>query len=397
MVLTGATTRRRFVGAMAATLGCGSLSPFGLKAQTRSRVKPEATRGRLSAAEYDGMVKLASNENPYGPSESVMTAMNGAWKYANRYFSPDGDIVEAIADLHGVNPENVLLGAGSAEVLKSADDAFLPDHRKVVGVEPTFETVYKFATNSKASAIVVRLRKDYTVDMKEIIRVTRLNARDVGMIYLCNPNNPTGNVIHKDDIKLLLDSIPEEIPVVIDEAYHHFVDNPAYETSVPYVLQGRKVVVTRTFSKIAALAGMRLGYGIAPKEVIAQMRPVTYGNSINALVKCGGAAALKDAANEAKVRRLNREIREQVIGDLRSMGCEVLPSDTNFFMVNVRRDVTPVGEEFRKRGILVGRKFPPMDEWLRVSVGTAEDMRRFMAAFKEIFPAGTMAQSGKRA
>jgi histidinol-phosphate aminotransferase len=393
MILKGSATRRHFMGGLAAVFGCRGLSPFGLQAQTARPAEKNPFRARVATQdEYDRMVKIASNENPYGPSEAVSRAMTDAWKYANRYFYPDGGIVEAIAENHGVKPENILLGAGSAEILKAADDAFLPDHRKVVGVEPTFEAVYRYATNSKAQALTVPLSKDFGVDMKDIIRVTRLNARDIGLVYICNPNNPTGKLVHKDDIKLLLESIPEEIPVLIDEAYHHFIDSPDYETSLKYVLQGRKVIVTRTFSKIAALAGMRLGYGVAPKEVIDQMKPMIYGSSINAVVKYGGVAALKDADYEAKTRQLNRQVRDQTMADLRSMGYELIPSDTNFFMVNVKRDATLVSDEFRTKGILVGRKFPPMDEWLRVSVGSADDMRQFIAVFKELFPAGPVAQ-----
>lgn len=375
------------MGGLAAALGCGSLRTFGFPAQAGRQARVPAKAAPADpAAEFDKMAKLASNENPYGPSEAVMKAMNDAWKYSNRYGYPDGGIPEAIAAHHGVKPENVLIGAGSAEILKAADDAFLPDHRKVVGVTPTFESVYRYATNSRAQVIAVPLRADYSADMKEIIRVTRLNARDVGLVYICNPNNPTGNIVHKDDIRLLLESVPEEIPVLVDEAYHHFVSNPNYESSLKYVLQGRKVIVTRTFSKIAALAGMRLGYGIAPKEVIDQMRAVTYSSSLNALAKYGGVAALNDSAHEAKIRELTRQIREQATAELRSLGYELIPSDTNFFMVNIKKDATAIGEEFRKKGVLVGRKFPPMDQWLRVSVGTADEMKRFMTAFKEIFP-----------
>jgi histidinol-phosphate aminotransferase len=379
------TTRRRFVTGMTAIVGCGSFLPLGIGDQGKRRSPTgSSSLPDIPPAEYDRMVKLSMNENPYGPSEAVMKAMTDAWKYANRYGYPDGGIVESIAEVNGVKPENVLLGAGSAEILKAADDAFLPDHRRVVGVNPTFESVYRFATNSKAQAITVPLCKDFTADIKEIIRVTRLNARDVGLVYICNPNNPTGRIVHRDEIKVLLDSIPEEIPVLIDEAYHHFVDSPVYESSVKYVLEGRKVIVTRTFSKIAALAGMRLGYGIASKEVIDQMQSVTYG-SVNAIVKHGGVAALKDAPYEARMKQLNKQIREQTMAELRSMGYELIPSEANFFMVNVKRDAAAVGEEFQKKGILVGRKFPPMNEWLRVSVGSADDMRRFMSAFKEIF------------
>jgi histidinol-phosphate aminotransferase len=131
---------------------------------------------------------------------------------------------------------------------------------------------------------------------------------------------------------------------------------------------------------------MRLGYGIAPKGVIDQMRQVIYG-SINAVVKYGGAAPLQDTSYEAKIKQLNKKVRERTMTQLRTPGFEIIPSDTNFFMVDVRRDVTPVREEFRKRSILLGRKFPPMDTWLRVTVGSDEDMQRFVAAFKEIFVA----------
>ena len=382
------TSRRRFMGGLAATVGAAAVPSFGAAAQARPPV-PGVARPTpaAAAAEYDTMAKLASNENPYGPSAAVLKAMNAAWKYANRYYYPDGGLVDAIAAHHGVAPENVLVGAGSADILKAADDAFLPDHRKVVGVEPTFETVYRFATNSRAQAITVPLRADYTVDMKEIVRVTKLNARDVGFVYICNPNNPTGNIVPRDDVRLLLDSIPEEIPVLIDEAYHHYVAHPDYETSLKYVQQGRKVIVTRTFSKIAGMAGMRLGYGVAPREIIESMRLVISTGSINALAKHGAVAALSDTAAQERVRETTRRLRDQVMADLRAMNWPLIPSETNFFMVNVKKDADQVNAEFKKLGVLVGRKFPPMNEWLRVSVGTPEEMQRFMTAFKAILAA----------
>jgi len=343
--------------------------------------------------DYDKLIKLANNENPYGPPEGVMKAMNDAWKYGNRYAAPDGGLVDAIAEHHHVKPENVLIGCGSSEILKIVDDAFLPDHKLVVGVDPTYETVYRFATNSKAKAIAIPLTKTYDANMKEIIRVTKLNARDVGVVYICNPNNPTGRIVPKDEIKLLLDSIPGDIPVFIDEAYHHFVDDPNYEPSVKYVIEGRKVIIARTFSKIAALAGMRLGYAIAPKEIIDQLRSFVMAYNTNTIVKFGGVASLKDTANEAKTKQLNKQIRDRVTNELKAMGYEVIPSQANFFMVNVKKDVTAVGEEFLKKGFIVGRKFPPMNEWLRVSVGTDEEMKGFMKAFKELFPVQPPAQT----
>jgi histidinol-phosphate aminotransferase len=378
--------RRKFMGRVAALLGYAGLAPLGFSAQTRSRQTASAAKTTLDKkTDYDKFAKLANNENPYGPPETVMKAMNDAWRYANRYQYPDGGIVEAIAEHHGVKPENILLGCGSSEILKIVDDAFLPEHKFVIGVDPTYETVYRYATNSKAKAITLPLTNTFDVDMKAIIRATKLNARDVGFVYICNPNNPTGRIVSKQDIKLLLDSIPQDIPVFIDEAYHHFVDDPNYEPSIKYVTEGRKVIVARTFSKIAALAGMRLGYAVAPEEIIGMLRPLVVSYNTNAVVKYGGVAALKDTAYQAKMKQLNKQLRDKTTNELKTMGYQVIPSQSNFFMVNVKKDVTQVGDEFQKRGILVGRKFPPMNEWLRVSVGTEDEMDRFMKAFKEIF------------
>ena len=173
----------------------------------------------------------------------------------------------------------------------------------------------------------------------------------------------------------------EEIPVLIDEAYHHFADNPDYATSVPHVIEGRPVIVTRTFSKIAALAGMRLGYAVATEPLIDRMRPYTGRMTINAIVKWGGVAALKDTTASDRVRNETIRLRKKMAADLSGLGYSVIPSDGNFFMVNLRRSAMPVIQAFRQRGILVGRPFPPMLEYLRVSLGTAEDMDRFLAAF----------------
>jgi histidinol-phosphate aminotransferase len=388
MRLSAAVTRRRFVGGLATIVSYSGWTPAGRLLAQAGRGAREGTRPpKLTVAEYDKMAKLAANENPYGPSEVVLKAMTGAFKYSNRYGYPDGDIVDALAAHHGVKPENILLGAGSGEILKVVGDTFLDVHKKVVGVEPTFGSVYQHASGIKADAIRLQLTKDYRTDVPAMIRAVKTNYRDVGFVYLCNPNNPTGVVVPKQEVKLLLDSIPEDVPVLIDEAYHHFVDDPSYATSVPYVLEGRQVIIARTFSKIAALAGMRLGYGIATKDLIDRMRTFSNG-SINAVVKWGGVAALKDTGNEVKVKRVTTELRERTTSELKGLGFEVIPSQANFFMVNLRRDVVPVIEEFKKKQVAVGRPFPPMTQHLRVSIGTEAEMGRFLTAFKEIFPAG---------
>jgi histidinol-phosphate aminotransferase len=228
------------------------------------------------------------------------------------------------------------------------------------------------------------LLADYRQDIPGLIAATRANYRDVGFVFLCNPNNPTGRIVPKREVEALLAGIPADVPVLIDEAYHHFVEDRDYATSVPEVLAGRPVIVARTFSKISALAGMRLGYAVARPDIIRRMRTYSTG-SINALVKWGGVAALKDTKAQEHVKRVTIELRRKATAELASLGYPSIPSEGNFFMVHIRRPVQPVIEEFRRRTVLVGRPFPPMLEHLRVSVGTADEMDRFTSAFREIF------------
>jgi histidinol-phosphate aminotransferase len=383
-------SRRRFVGGVAAAVGALSLrSDAELLAQGQT---PQFTGGD---AEYDAYVKLASNENNWGPPESVMKAMNNAWKYANRYGYPDGNVVQVIADHHGVRRENILLAAGSGEVLNVMATTYLRPGLKVIGVSPSYASVFQQAANVKADAIQIPLNKDYTQNISQLIEETNRNARVIGFVYLCNPNNPTGVVIKDKDVRQLLDNIPKDMPVLLDEAYHHYVDDPDYDTGIKYVKEGRKVVVARTFSKIAALAAMRIGYNVAPPDMIREMR-VYASNSVNVLAKWGAVASLQDPAAQADVKAKTISMRNNTTKALESWGYASIPSQTNFFMVSLGdRTVQAVIEEFRKKGILVGRPFPPMLNHLRVSVGTPEDMEKFIKAFKEILPQKAAATAGR--
>ena len=377
-------SRRRFVGGLAATMGTiGTQPAFATPPQTHAAPPAPRSRPRLGLDEYDAAAKLAYNENPEGAYPSVQDAMARAQRFGCRYNYPDGDIRDAIAAHHGVAPENVLIGAGSSELLQVAGRTFLPGGRKVIGVEPTFADVYEYAAGVRAESIVLPLRPDYSQDVTALARATRANHRDAGFVYLCTPNNPTGIVVTAAEVRQLLDGVPEDVPVLVDEAYHHYVEHPGYATSIPYVLEGRNVIVTRTFSKVYGLAGMRLGYAIAPKPLIDRMAPHTTG-SINALVKWAGVAALKDVDAMQRVRRSTVERRKRTTAQLERLGYTVLPSEANFFMVHLRRDVPPVIDAFRDKGVLVGRPFPPMLEHLRVSIGTDQEMTRFLTAFGEI-------------
>src|SRR5438552_6758730 len=382
-------SRRSFVGGLAAALGYLGTGPdLDVFAQGRPQTPGAAPRMRPAAAEdWDSFAHLSSNENCWGPPEPVMKAMTSAWKYSNRYGYPDANIVGEIAKHHGVKQENILLGAGSGEILDVVGTAFLLGGKKVLGVEPSYGSVYQHATSIKTTAIKLPLGKDYRQNIPAMIKAANDHASEIGLVYLCNPSNPTGLIVTKDEVKQLLDGLPKGMTVLIDEAYHHFVDDPKYATSVPYVLEGRPVIIARTFSKIAALAAMRLGYAVAPAELVAKMRPYSMG-SINVAVKFGGVAALKDTQSQADIKKRVITLRKKVTSELDAYGYETIPSEANFFMVSLNgREVQPVIEEFRAKKVAVGRPFPPMTKHLRVSIGTEDEMDRFMKAFKEIFPA----------
>ena len=381
-------SRRSFVGGLAAALGYLKVGPevdLFAQAPAGQRAGGAARAARPLIDDYDTVAHLSSNENCWGPPESVMKAMNSAWKYSNRYGYPDGNLVGEIAKHHGVKTDNILLGAGSGEILDVVGTTFLLGGKKVLGVEPSYSSVYQHATSIKTTAIKLPLGKDHRQNIPAMIKAANDHASEIGLVYLCNPNNPTGIIVTKDEVKQLLDGLPKDMPVLIDEAYHHFVDDPKYATSVPYVIEGRPVIIARTFSKIAALAGMRLGYAVASTEIIQKMRPYSMG-SINALVKWGGVASLKDTASQAEVKRKVIDLRKKTTSELEAYGYETLPSETNFFMVHIGREIQPVIQEFAAKKVAVGRPFPPMTTHMRVSIGTAEEMDRFMKAFKEIFP-----------
>jgi histidinol-phosphate aminotransferase len=397
-----AVSRRRFVGGIAAALGyLGVGADVDLFAQQgrggRAGVPGQGGRGPRQLVDLTKVAKINNNENPYGIPPAVREAMEDpkAWEWANRYGAPDGGLNQAIQELHGVKAENVITGCGSGELLSSITIALLigDPKKKVLGVNPTYGDPYGKASQIGRESIKVPLNKDYTQNIPAIIDIANKRAAEIGFIYIVNPNNPTGMIVPKAQIKQLLDGIPKDMPVLIDEAYHHFVDSPDYESSMKYVVEGRPVIVCRTFSKIAALAAMRLGYGIAPAELIRKVRTFTTGSQ-SITVKFGGAASLKDTAGQAKTKALNKQIRDDTIAKLRALGHEVLPSEANFFMVGLKREVSDVAPEFQKRDVLVGRPFAPMTQHLRVSVGTQAEMDKFMGAFKEIMAAPAKASAG---
>lgn len=379
-------SRRHFVGGAAAALGTLALKPDFAAAKGIRRVPGGPPMLRVLQSEvdaYDALAHLSSNENPYGPSEKSLEAMNYAFKYSMRYGYPDNNVQERIADAHGVSRDHVLLGAGSGEILEVVGLTYLGHGKKVVGVEPSYGSVYSHASGIDADTVLLPLEADHRQNVERMVDATNRHYRDVGFVYVCNPNNPTGVTMTAAEIAYLLDSIPEDVPVLIDEAYHHFVEDPEYEESLKYVRDGRPVIIARTFSKVYGMAGMRIGFAIAPPEMIDEMRPYSTG-SVNALARWGAVAAMEDVEAQRMVLAENRRLRERTISEVEDLGYECIPSQTNFFMVHLRTPVAPIRQAFRERGVAVGRDFPPMLDHLRVSIGTEDEMGRFMNAFEDI-------------
>jgi histidinol-phosphate aminotransferase len=306
---------------------------------------------------------------------------------AARYPDPlETPLVEDLARHHGVSADNVLLGCGSGEILKMADMAFLGAGRKVVAAEPTFEAVLRFAGLARAEALKVPLTAGFTHDLEAMARACA--GGGTGLVYVCNPNNPTGTIVTGRALAAFLEAVPRDTVVLVDEAYHHFVEDPAYESAAGWTGRHPNLVVVRTFSKVHGLAGMRLGYAVAAKERIDAMRPHAVWSNGNVAVLEAARACLADEAQVARTRKAMNDTRRRLVADLEKDGRRVIPSHTNFVMIDLGADVQTVRAALAARGIHVGRRFASMAQWLRVSIGTPEETAAFLAALREVAPAG---------
>ena len=205
-----------------------------------------------------------------------------------------------------------------------------------------------------------------------------------GLVYLCNPNNPTGTLVSRAAIEKFLAQMPAESVALVDEAYFHFADAPAYGTLLDSVKAGANLVVARTFSKIYGMAGLRLGYAVARRDLIERMRPHQVSESWNVMACAAALASLEDKEFVERNRRLNRDARAALAAAMRRRGRDFIPSETNFVCVHVGQPVRPVIKAFREQGVSVGRPFPRLDEHIRVSLGMPEEMEKFLAAFDRI-------------
>jgi histidinol-phosphate aminotransferase len=344
-----------------------------------------ALAGAPPSGKDEGPIRLNANENPYGPCKPSLEALAGCGGSASRYPGAiQEEMKQSIAAHHGVGPDQVLLGCGSSDVLRMADSAFLSAGRTIVAAEPTFEAVLDYAKVTRAEAVKVPQTADFRHDLPAMAAACGTRA---GLVYVCNPNNPTGTIVGAAALSSFLDRVPPSCVVVVDEAYHHFVDDPSYTSALELARGRENVVVARTFSKIYGMAGMRLGYAVgSPAKIAAMERCASWDNTSQAALAMG-LASLADPEVVPRQRRLLNDTRRWLCAELAKEGRRYIPSQANFVLIDVGQDVVPVGRAFRERGILVGRKFPSMPNWLRVSLGTPEQMAQFVAALRVVVPA----------
>ena len=364
-------SRRGFAKVLGAGAAYAALNPSFARTLPASRVTGSST---------PAPVRLNSNENPYGPSplaiKAMTDAMGLAWRYPDEH---EQALVEALAKLNHVSPDQILLGNGSGEILKVAAAAFTGPTRKLVTAVPTFEAILAHAAIAGAAVVKVNLNSSYGHDLPGM-----LATENAGLIYVCNPNNPTASITAKDQLRQFFPKVPSQTMVLVDEAYHHYVDSKDYESVIPLVAQFPNLMVARTFSKVYSMAGLRCGYCVARPEVIQRMRSQQTWDSINIMALVAAAASLEDPAQVEQGRRRNTEVKEYVYSEIDKSGYKYIPSHANFMMINLRREVGPVIGAMRERNVQVGRVFPAMPNFMRVTIGTRPQMEAFMAAFRAV-------------
>ena len=369
-------TRRGFGAALGAAAGAAVL---------QRGLAPRTAEASIAVGQPADSIQLNSNENPSGPSAAAREAAVRSLDVAGRYPDSQEDELRAtVARAHGVAPEQVLLGCGSGDILRMAAGAFLSHDSNLVVAEPTYEAVLFY--NRVTGAHVVRVPLD-SAFRHDLPRMAATCDAATGLVYVCNPNNPTGTIVSGKQVAAFLARVPASATVLLDEAYYHFVEDTRYRSGLDLLAAHPNVVVVRTFSKVYGMAGLRLGYAVAAKSKVEALARYASFSNTNSAVLAAGLASLADADLVSRTRRRINDTRRWLTEQLTADGRRFIPSEANFVMVETGRDVAPLIAAFEARKILVGRKFRSMPTWLRVSVGTPAEMAAFVTALREIVPA----------
>jgi len=328
------------------------------------------------------IIKLASNENPLGPSPRAVAAIKEAAEQV--YLYPDATcfaLGQKLAEHWDISPDHLILGNGSDEILHYAGLAFLEAGDEVLTAHPSFVRYESAAVLNNAEYIAVPLR-DYRFDLEAMAE--RLSER-TKLVFIANPNNPTGTIVTTAALDRFMDRVPERAVVVLDEAYVEYVESPDFPDGLRYVQEGRNVLVLRTFSKIYALAGLRVGYGIGRPELVGYLHQVREPFNVNLVAQAAAKASLADAEQVPRSRASNRVGREAFYAAFHALGLSWAPTEANFVFVDLGQDCRPVYEALLRRGVIVrtGDVFG-MPTHIRATIGTAAENERFLRELRSV-------------
>jgi histidinol-phosphate aminotransferase len=364
-------SRRRF----AQLLGAGAAAAVARPALSF------ATPKTFEVAAASKVVRLSANENPYGPSPKALQAITDSFGLACRYPDEHNNVlIEKLAKLNDVNRDQILLGDGSGEILKLCAETFTGKERgKLVAADPTFEAILNNASVNGAEVVKVPLTSGFAHDLPKMLAVAK-----EGLLYICNPNNPTASITTKNELREFIANTPHQTMILVDEAYFHYADSPDYESMIPLVKDHPNLIVARTFSKIYGMAGLRCGYCVAQKETVERMRPHQMWDSVNCMALAAASASLDDPEQVPNGQRLNSEVKAFVTGELDKMGYKSIPSQANFIMFDCKRPVAPLIQAFKQRNVQVGRLFPALPNYMRLTIGKRAEMEIFLSAFRQV-------------
>ncbi len=327
------------------------------------------------------LVRLSANENPYGPSSQAHAAMNNSFDVCCRYPDEANDVlIEKIAKINGVNREQIALGDGSSEILKLCAETFTgPTHGKLIAADPTFEAILEYSKANGAEVVKVPLTKSFAHDLPKMSA-----AAKNGLVYICNPNNPTASITPKNDLRGFIEKTPPETMILVDEAYFHYADGPDYESVIPLVKDHPNLIVARTFSKIYGMAGLRCGYCVAQPETIKRMHPFQMWDSVNIMALAAASTSLDDADQVNGGRKMNSEAKNFTLSELEKLGYKSIPSQANFIMFDCRKPVVPIIQAMKEKNVQVGRLFPALPNHMRLTIGKHSEMESFLSAFRQV-------------
>lgn len=346
-----------------------------------------------AAGSSSNIIRIASNENPLGPGQHVVDVIVGKFPEAGRYpfngRQQEPELVKALAAKFGVDTAQVVLGPGSVEILTNAVRAFTSPTKPLALAWPTFENPRDTAKKIGTEVRAVDLDKNLRIDIDKLVDA----SKGAGLVFFCNPNNPTATVhgapAVADFVKRVRAASPDTV-ILIDEAYHDYVTDPAYKTAMDLAKATKNVFVTRTFSKAYGMAGLRLGFAVGDKEVIKTLNNYRMPYAVNLPAIASGIVALGNQAHIDKEAARNTSVKASTVKAFEQMGFKATDSQTNFIFVNIQRPAAAFRDACREAGVMVGRDFPPYEKThCRISIGTQQEMDRAVGIFRKVLGSTT--------